>query len=748
MKIKIYFIYAAFTAVAFFLSAETKAAIYYSNTGATITAGANGLVGFTTTPGGVTGGPFTLAGGDDIVIQSGTTASTAGSASIFCKNLTIDGTLTSSATAYIKFAGLFSGSGIISGTKALYTNGGATINFAGTMSNSLTINGNTALAGNLTIGNSVAFSGAFTLDLAGYNLSATGVTCTATGLLKGNIASNLTLSATATLYFDQTTPGTTNAMASITFGGFGSLCTPVVIYKYINHTSSSSLNINAVGTGGTTGAVTLISDNTGTAYILCPNSKIYASGGGGVAPTITIQQYLSAKRGWRLLGNPINGTITLSTFATQSNIDVNNGQTSATTAYSYDGTIISPLSPWTASGASWAANKGLLLFVRGSAGQGLSGGAYSPDNVVLSTTGTMGRGTIAAQNLTYDATNTNAQWNIIANPYPAAVSAKALTGLYGNANINQSIYFLNPNKIGGNAYEANGNYEFVTLSGSQDFIIPSFGAIMVQTQAASQSIQFTEAAKSILSSNQNLYRTTNVNRLFAELKLINTEKNIVVDKVELMQDNNCTTIGNDHWDLPKISLKGENLYTYSSTDINNTLAIDARKDFLQDTIALGMNVLQGKSYQLKVGNYNLPLNTQLLLKDKITGMVTTIEEGMEYSFNVQAGSALMDLKTRFEIYGQRKILSPLELSNVNGIKLYPNPSASLFVIDWKDAPACYETKYIKITNALGKTVKVINDVKNTFSISINLQEMPTGIYYVSMVNANGTTITVKSVQKN
>lgn len=84
---------------------------------------------------------------------------------------------------------------------------------------------------------------------------------------------------------------------------------------------------------------------------------------------------------------------------------------------------------------------------------------------------------------------------------------------------------------------------------------------------------------------------------------------------------------------------------------------------------------------------------------------------------------------------------PLEVSvttsQLNGIKIYPNPTNDNLFINFEDQPA-EEVRDIKIFNTLGKMVyneKVDFSVKNT---TINLQNLKPGIYYlrISGVNRN------------
>jgi hypothetical protein len=721
MKLKIYFV--GVLVFCFLTPQLTKANTYYSDptsSSVTIASGTNACSGWSTSA----SGPFstaTITLSDNVVVQVGSTVTTSGSSTIFCANLTLNGTLISStAVAVLKFSGLFSGNGTLSGSTRIGNNGAAsTLSFNGLGTNGITLYTTITLAGNTVIGGAFYFNTAsIYADLAGFDLTAgsitggSGITSgggTATSnnyvLIKGNPSSNVIVNGASNLYFDQTNSGITNALNSLTVNTSGaSIYTPLMIYGYINHTSSSSFNFNVPGVSptsvNTTGSVTFMSTTTGTAYLLCPNAKIFASGGAGSA-TITVQQYLSAKRGWRLLGNPTGTAQTLTTFATNSNIDLNNGTNIANTVYSYDGTQVSPVTPWVTAGTSWSAFKGLLFFVRGTAGQGIGGGAYSPGNVTLSAAGNLVKGTLTAQNLTYDAANTNAQWNVIANPYPCPVSAKALTGLYNNSNINQSIYYVSANYTSSNAYAADGNFSFQTLDATHDFIIPSFGSILVQTQASGQTIQFTETSKYAGSGSQTLFGVTDTKKII-ELELQDNNAN-ALDRLQVMLDANSKSTGNDHWDLPKLSLN--NLYMYTLSSDNQKLAIDARNVKSNENIPVGIQIHAPQSYSFKINQCDLPDNFSVFLKDNLLRTSTPVSTGVLYKFSVTSDTTTFgDGRFVLVLKPNASSISFLNSENTASVlSVYPNPASSTIYIQWPKQNSV-SNAVVKILNLSGRLI--------------------------------------------
>ncbi|MBN8838512.1 MAG: T9SS type A sorting domain-containing protein [Sphingobacteriia bacterium] len=745
--------------------------IYQHNTSANESVIAAGIV-FSTTSTTIysySSGTVPAASFGSLTIASGSTYSLGGAASTVASGtLKVDGTFNCGANTFTvktsaSASSTLTGSGTITtgaiGTRlTLGSVSGLAINvnFTGTLCG-VTLNAPVVLQSDLTIsasGFTPQFyfnqSGIYT-DLNGHSLSCGSINgAVANVLFKNTSPGSIVTSGSATIATDG------SALNNITLGASASLNSNVSVNGIFTQSAGTfttnsfglSLGSSASAVIGSTAALTISSGGTVDFNNRPVTIQSTASGTGHIntisgtlsnATNVTIQQYLSAKRGWRFLGNPTGASLTLSTFATNSNIDLNNGTQSAATAYTYDGTKIAPASPWVAAGATWAANKGLLLFVRGKSAEGVGGGSYTPSNVTLSATGSLVSGTQAAQSLTYDAVNTNAQWNVVVNPYPSPVSVKNLTGIYNNAGINQSIYVFNPNKNTGatNASLADGDYDFVTLGSSTDFIIPSFGAFFIQTQAASQTVQFTEAAKAS-GGDQRLFGT-NTDYRVAELLLTDKDNN-ALDRAELMQDAGSTSLGNDHWDLPKLTMSKQYLCLFSSD--NKQLAIDARKSFLTDTVKMGAFINNQQEYKLQIGNYSLPDDIVLELKDNYAHTTTELKKGTSYSFTVTADAASEGMG-RFLIYARSSVTAVVSDGQNNTgdalLNVMPNPARDHILLQLPAYPAPVSTT-IKMFSIDGKLVKEITTSQNGGTLKIAIAELPKGLYVVHVLNAGKRSI--------
>jgi len=711
-----------------------------------------------------------------LTIAAGSTYSLAGAASTVAGGtLTVNGTLNCGSYVFsvktyvssgLNQASTLTGSGTITtgavGTRlALGSSGGLVTNvsFSGTMCG-VTLYSPVVLQSNLTISASgftpqyyFNVSGIYT-DLNGYTLSCGSVNGTTANIVfKNSSAGNLITTGAGTI-----ASGDGNPFNNITIGGSTGLNSNILVNGIFNLSSGTfttnaftlSLGASAtatiaspvtISTGGkidfNNRPVTIVSTASGTGRINAIAGTL------ANAANVTIQQYLSAKRGWRLLGNPTSGAITLSTFASKSNIDLNNGTVSSATAYFYDPNQVSPATPWVAAGSAWNKNTGLLLFVRGTSGQGVGGGTYTPNNVTLSTTGTLVQGTQPTINLTYDPVNTNAQWNVLVNPFPCPLSAYSILG--SNNNINQSIYYLNPNYTGSNGYTADGNYSFVTLSGSQDFEIPSFGSIFVQTQAAGQSLTLSESSKYLGGGNQGLFGS-NTDYQVASLQWLDKSGNLI-DRTELMLNATAQPTGNGHWDLPKLTLSSQYMYTLSN---NKAMAINARSGNATDTIPLVIQAAD-TTHQCSfvADNYSLPDGMELLLKDKLLNTQTTIHQGTIYNFEVTADAATQGSQ-RFElIFSKSRLTSNTVADNtasINGIFVSPNPASDYVNVNLAVQPvACTTT--IKMISLDGNIVKTVCTEQNGGTVRIPVKELANGLY-ILQVTANGKTSVQKIIKTN
>ena len=166
----------------------------------------------------------------------------------------------------------------------------------------ITVNGNLALSGS-----SVFYPGTNTLTLNG---TVSGMN--ATNYLSSSSATSLTIGATSalgTLYFDQTTPGTTNNYGTFTMNGTGGTAT---LGNALSITNTLALTAGTLDDGGNTitntGNITGTGTHTGTGEILMTGASTTISG----ATLGNLE--LNNASGFSLSGSAtVNGTLTLTT---------------------------------------------------------------------------------------------------------------------------------------------------------------------------------------------------------------------------------------------------------------------------------------------------------------------------------------------------------------------------------------------------------------------------------------------------
>jgi PKD repeat protein len=179
------------------------------------------------------------------------------------------------------------------------------------------------LAGNTSVGNLNLGTGAL-LTLNGYALTVTG-NLSGTGVMKGSAASSLNINGpSGTLYFDQTTTGTTNVLKTLTLAG-SAVTTLGNDLQITAGASPGAVTVTGSTQLVTGGYLTLRSDANGTARI----DEITSTATTPISGNVTVERYVPAGRKWRLLTTPLKGSANTSVFYNWQNNDVVTGSTGA-----------------------------------------------------------------------------------------------------------------------------------------------------------------------------------------------------------------------------------------------------------------------------------------------------------------------------------------------------------------------------------------------------------------------------------
>ncbi|MBP9186897.1 MAG: T9SS type A sorting domain-containing protein [Bacteroidia bacterium] len=352
------------------------------------------------------------------------------------------------------------------------------------------VDGTMQLGGDITITGDANFNSGSKIDIGAHTVTFSG-DISGTPTIKGGTNSNIVIDGTGildTINFDQTTPGTTNVLNSLTMNRSGATLT---LGNALNIDVTGSVNPTA-GTIATGGNLTLLSSAAGTARI-----GVITSGVSDVSGNVNAQRFISGGnidyRGWRTMGPPTSNF----TVAELSDDIYVTGPGGATNGFDASGTNSSVMyyeEDFNASGgrgwksvsstsAAITAGQGMLVFYRGDRTQPatITAPLTVPNSAVVDINGPINKGDVGL-NLSYhddSDTTTDDGWNFISNPYPSQI-------LWGNvskdASVDDNIAILNPLTNG-----------YVTY-GLTDKIASNQG-FFVKVNAVSQSLTFQENNK-------------------------------------------------------------------------------------------------------------------------------------------------------------------------------------------------------------------------------------------------------------
>ncbi len=342
--------------------------------------------------------------------------------------------------------------------------------------------------GDITITGAAYFEPGTKIDIGAHTVTFSG-DISGTPTIKGGTNSNIVIDGTGildTINFDQTTPGTTNVLNSLTMNRSGATLT---LGNALNIADVGTVNPTA-GTIAAGGNLTLLSSSIGTARI-----GVITSGVSDVSGNVNAQRFISGGnidyRGWRTMGPPTSNF----TVAELSDDIYVTGPGGATNGFDASGTNSSVMyyeedfnntRGWKSisnTSAAITAGQGMLVFYRGDRTQPatITAPLTVPNSAVVDINGPINKGDVGL-NLSYnnDANPaTDDGWNFISNPYPSQI-------LWGNvskdASVDDNIAILNPLTNG-----------YVTY-GLTDKIASNQG-FFVKVNAVSQSLTFQENNK-------------------------------------------------------------------------------------------------------------------------------------------------------------------------------------------------------------------------------------------------------------
>lgn len=597
-------------------------------------------------------------------------------------------------------------------------------------------NGTCTMGLNITITNALDLSADQILFINGYTLTLGG-TITGTGKIKGSSASNLSFNgsgAAGTLYFDLTTPGTTNKLNNITYNRSGQTIT---LGNALQVTGTITPTAGTLASGGN---LTLVSAASGTASI-AQGSGTYITG------NVTAERYIPAgTRRFRYVSSPVSDA-TLNGLIDDIYITGNNGAggfditlTNNPSAFRYDETLITGNAdigwdPLTSLSDAMTSGRGYRILIRGDrsdAGR-LNGTVTSQNAVTLDQTGAINKGDISPTYMTFSNSGTAANdgWNLMGNPYPCNIDWNAIYDNSDFTNVDPSIY--QRDAVNGN-YKS---YNAASNSGTGSQIINSFAGFFVQYTGA-PSATFKESRKTA-TAGPSYFKSKN-NELMVKFEYDSMNSDLLLIKFT----NNAKAIFDRMEDSRKLMNESMNLFSKSLD--NESLCADLRDESslnAETIIPLFVNGPKA-SYKLKFDGHNSFGTNILLLEDKYLNRKDTIRLNPEYSFTITDDVNTMN--NRFNlIFAMASTTGNREYAeNSNSFILYPNPASSIINLALNTSQN--GEYYYVIYDITGKeTGSGQLDYYKKQNHIIRIENLCSGLYFIKLFNSK-TTQTIKFIK--
>ena len=489
----------------------------------------------------------------------------------------------------------------------------------------------------------------------------------------------------------------------------------------------------------------LFSDANGTGSI-----NQGSNAGGFINGEVQIQRFIHAGgtysvdincgRAFRFIGHPFSTSIPLTQFMNE--IDIT-GQGGPSNGFTYSSTN-NPSSFWfdpTASNGSvlydpgwipftnvngigvnaWKPYEGLLLFIRGSKGEGLWQTTYFVDAVTLAMHGPVNQGsqTVSLQH------NGNASYNFISNPYPSNIDLSLSTR---GSSIGANFWVWDPHQGTAGVY--------VSQPFNISYILPTSSAFITTTSASSNNtISFDESNKVTTPPTGTLFKTTSgFGNNAVQLRILTNNDSLSWDRLLLFFNSNSLS-QKDPLDAVKLPNSDLNFYTIA-TD-STQLSIDVRPYADGQIIPLGIQSTLFGNYTIRVDDYNVPSGTTLYLQDNYLNHTQHLSVGLHYNFSITSDPASYG-NNRFAIISSgssTQVMNNPIVKNLN-VSINPNPATDGFVnVNYElpeSAPAT-----ISITNLMGiELIKKNLGAQKSGATKLDISNFSSGIYLINVKAAN------------
>ncbi|MDE3236302.1 MAG: VCBS repeat-containing protein [Bacteroidota bacterium] len=443
-----------------------------------------------------------------------------------------------------------------------------------------------------------------------------------------------------------------------------------------------------------------------------------------ITGTVTVQQSISAQRGWRVLANPFSTATTIATVASTNGIaisttpDVNSGLTDSRTYDNGSGN-------WSnVTGSTWASNTPYSLFYRGLSGE-VTGANYTsgPSGLTYNVSGTLNGSSISIAPLS------SSNFMVVGNPYAAPVNTAALTGQTTGIPYYtyQVIITGTPRVKSGSWVASSGNSNTTTT-------IPVLGVLAYLPSNTSSYAITTSDINTTGTAQTSLFGG---NEIVKQLELDVEQNGYFQDKLFVRMDKQATNSAHDRVDLRKLYNDNVNVYTINANE-NERLAVDARAA-LGGEVPLGISALHG-IYSITVPHNNLD-SVHVFLKDNYKQTETELTEGVSYSFEINADTASKG-ERRFVLNfvgKQQNIVQ--DSNNGQGVQIGPNPVQDELIIRLSnDAVSSSSPTLVRVFTMEGKLLQAQQAAVGTQLIHVRLGNETKEVLMIEVKNDKVSTV--------
>jgi hypothetical protein len=459
--------------------------------------------------------------------------------------------------------------------------------------------------------------------------------------------------------------------------------------------------------------LTLLSEASGTALV--------DNAGGVVVGGATVQRYIDPSQnpglGYRHYSAPVSNS-TVADLATATFAPAVAGSSFAT-VYGYDQSRLTMAANTFDQG--WVAPAALSSAL--AVGRGYTVNLAATELVDF--VGTLNNGPINLP-LTRGVPS-EAGWHLLGNPYPAPLDWSTVTTPTG---LNNAVYVYSSTSQYGGSYRS-----YVNGMGTSP-LIPAGQAFFVRVEAAGSTptLALTNANRvTTFGPQPAVQRAATDARPLVQLRLSGPSG--PTDDAYVYFEAGATAAADARYDAHKLRNAGPaalNLYSLAAGEelSINGLPLPGAASLV---VPLGMGVVPG-TYTLRAEQFRNQAGS-VALRDKLTGVLTTLASGTSYTFAVAAGAPATG---RFELlFGPVTALGTAPAALGQQVELYPNPAHGAVQVL---LPAALQREAVLATvlNALGQRVLSTPLPAGAALRALSLGTLANGVYTLRLETSQGT----------